>query len=1401
MSNREHYTTLPTPSSTPQSPKKTLKRKDSFAEIYGDDSDRDEEGNWAVAAFKKLKERAETQAIESYLQKDRPSDVRARQNDSAILFHPDVVLPSYGAERARTRFLHSAELDGFYVPEQPVRSEQNMERLEKRLVWTEPDQGARWFDAFHRLNAAPIPLALEPRRPIRSDLTLLWHAVRTYPVPDDSHLTLTSDNLALTRIPIGAALPGGGGESRTLQLDVELGDLTLTEHTGISREARIVGQLSQRVETLRERRRTCVAAAAQERLDAARNLYAAEFGGDVYAASPVSAAGSEDRKAERLMEIKALRALRDAEFQTDRLLEFRILQDWDEISAARQASGSPSTGLTLLIETTRTSKSKAEKFMGSQIQNEIADLREEEALRSPGATPAASQEQMADGNRGRSTQRDQWDDKRVKIVSRNIRNRLEQCFRPPGLPEFSFRCRWDRLPPLLPEAASDRFQFSLTRAPPLLYLVFRYNKKIVTRTRPAQLDPRSCSARFRELDSGAGVFDLFRTGKNSPNGRCRFAVQVRDIPDDIQVEIYEKGALRDSLVATLPVPVPSSSDTTAAVDRALSPIAFSGTVAGSLACGVLNLACTWGADSSGRVLAPPPPPDRSEDPIGIATLMTPHNAIDFWKLMSWAREAGADPNDPRSQNLARLGQLCGAAAPTRGNHFRLDVPKWMRMAISEIGVGVDAGSARLSLLSKRNNARIRSASCPQAVTGIPLQDYEIEGSLIAFFNTDTPARVPAYVPSHAPLLSPPPLLRGGSSLLSIRSASLLPSLSATFPRGGPTSTPSEIPLLQRIRTHDLLRHAYRPRALRHDDLVREEKLPTRRQRGLYIPDWLRARRPLRPSRDTRADRKAVEGACEQVTMLVHVLRGAGVPARAGEARAGTRWVDTPRPVRPFVQATLRSSTARTATAEGPAPLWNDTLALEVDLANGGAASLTADFLRIDLFDEVIVDLAADQEDRDRIVHRRSDRAWLGCVEVPVCVVQNEIRLAGEFLVQQPHALVGYEQPADERTTLHLFITLEPVIAVPSADEFEFHPLDPPVIHKLAARFTSSLPSLTNTRVTAVLVETLSGQTALLTRFVRPQSPPRSLPPTPSALLRYVSSIPTFPSRALYGRSALWTTTDQMLTLGAGGPGEHAVLLANLLAATTAGYWAVCLGRDAAGQPVAWVFGRQDAECTLWDPVTGTCWSVKDEKCPLTEIGQIFDATNIWANIQTQAHPARVNFAFNDSRQWRALFRSPNAGGETQTIQSEKPIYRAVDPAVVLERQARIERTLVSAIESWRGIRLTRWNRLASRTFQSILPLLESSLLKDPPAIQAGQQQQILATHAELAKLRAVYRLRGSPQWMPYTDVASIAAAVRATEVYECDDEGCEFACAVLVAGYEGDVSVVWVWIAALIRKV
>lgn len=83
--------------------KRNLKRKDSIAEIYGDDADRDQEGKWAdiggqpfskasvvrlgtyrpfCLAFGKLTERAETQAIDSYLEQNRPQYARTMQEIS-----------------------------------------------------------------------------------------------------------------------------------------------------------------------------------------------------------------------------------------------------------------------------------------------------------------------------------------------------------------------------------------------------------------------------------------------------------------------------------------------------------------------------------------------------------------------------------------------------------------------------------------------------------------------------------------------------------------------------------------------------------------------------------------------------------------------------------------------------------------------------------------------------------------------------------------------------------------------------------------------------------------------------------------------------------------------------------------------------------------------------------------------------------------------------------------------------------------------------------------------------------------------------------------------------------------------------------------------------------------------
>lgn len=170
---------------------------------------------------------------------------------------------------------------------------------------------------------------------------------------------MTSDDLALAGIRVGDPLPSDGDvENRTYQLDFELGDLTLTEHSSISPEARLATQLVKRVEALQERRRMRVAVLAQERLEAARKARELESTPEIYAATPEAEGRGEDRRNELLREIKTLRALRDAEYQTDRLMEFRILQDWEHIVALREKAGLATTGLTLLIESVRKHKSK-----------------------------------------------------------------------------------------------------------------------------------------------------------------------------------------------------------------------------------------------------------------------------------------------------------------------------------------------------------------------------------------------------------------------------------------------------------------------------------------------------------------------------------------------------------------------------------------------------------------------------------------------------------------------------------------------------------------------------------------------------------------------------------------------------------------------------------------------------------------------------------------------------------------------------------------------------------------------------------------------------------------------------------------------------------------------------------
>ncbi|TPX58276.1 hypothetical protein PhCBS80983_g03247 [Powellomyces hirtus] len=1115
-----------------------LKRKDSFTEIYGDDADRDEEGKWATNAFKKLKERAEKQMIDAYIGKEKPLTTISGQQENGFIFHPDTVLATYNLERTRRNIMHSMEGDGLYVPKQPVIARETLERVEKRLIWTEPNN------------------------------------TRTY--PDDGQLAETSDSnsqahldgLAVTRDHIVAHssfVPAGNvsGSSSvksgrsTYLLVFDIDALSLMDHPWMSQEMRLALQLEDRVAILRERQRQQVVQGLKTQFEVARDAYV-----DFKVRHPLPTLVSLDvntlqsageitralnERQERIRELHVLRQLRNTEAQTDRLLEFKILQDWDRIRHLRDTQGHAATSLTLLIEAAESDLEEDYRWFNTEVQNELADIHDERELRAAQRSCEASTTEVL------HTQQ-----KTAHVPSRRV----------------------------------------------------------------------------------------------STSNRLRARNRINDDDHEALERTVRQGMFSDTLVAALPVPIPLPSDTAQSVDRVYLPLQFSGrfssTGPDTWTSGVLRLVCSWAADDVGKILAPPSVSNACsphDHPVmSIATLMSPLGVVNFWKLMRWVQDQATDPNDPRSQDLPRFSRLQGdrdsgdtPRASILRESFRLEIPAWIRMSI--LNIGVDDQSTRATLLFKRNENRCRGSKL--AVLAIPLQDFEIEQSLIQDIT-----RGDQHVDERPPL---PRITSQHSSTVSLQPIPSALSPQALFRPGA-----DHVPLVRRIRAHDLLRHAYRPRAKRHDDLVREEKLVARPQYPFFtLPLFLRPRRPLRPTRRDRCDIAAADPALpESCKILIHVLRAANVPERVSERAPGVSiGADERRQatmVRPFVQVLFQGATARTAAGEGTNPQWNETLSIDVGLSDddSGVVALPSDVatdsVRIDLFDEVIVDLAKDDH-RQRLVHQRNDRAWLGHISIPFATLQDQTRVAGEFHVRQPYALVGYDgnedkssvgAPTRKNVSLHMFITLEPMLPAAIGTDFEFQPLDPPFVQRQSIAFHTNLPRVAQGRGIRTLCDTLSGNTALITRFVRAQTGPGMVVAARGGLssawaaVRYVSLIPTFPSRALYGRD-LWITTDQMLTLGAAAAVEHAILLTNLfqqIFVTKECY--VVLGSDAPGRKIAWVLTRDmtmeasrppngngtEAKWMLWDPLEGRSWGAHDLRCPLTEIAQTFNQTNASLNV-------------------------------------------------------------------------------------------------------------------------------------------------------------------------------------------
>ena len=155
---------------------------------------------------------------------------------------------------------------------------------------------------------------------------------------------------------------------------------------------------------------------------------------------------------------------------------------------------------------------------------------------------------------------------------------------------------------------------------------------------------------------------------------------------------------------------------------------------------------------------------------------------------------------------------------------------------------------------------------------------------------------------------------------------------------------------------------------------------------------------------------------------------------------------------------------------------------------------------------------------------------------------------------------------------------------------------------------------------------LNGKFVLVTRFLRPLKPPelfiQNLFNTDEVmfkLARFVSLIPSIPdSVAIPGVSDVWCSCNQFLDMLAGDEEEHAIFLCNMF---------LYLGKKCgiilgSGIPegstcyvIVWEYVGQDP--SIWNPISGEKFNVRDSYLPLQMIGTIFTIENVSFFLQNK----------------------------------------------------------------------------------------------------------------------------------------------------------------------------------------
>ncbi|KAK5665703.1 hypothetical protein QVD99_007347 [Batrachochytrium dendrobatidis] len=406
--------------------KKSKKGKRRAKKKYEDDQDQEPMKDQDVKQF--LEETTVDVVNYVELKKWIPNWKLIIQEEAKMIFYPlthPFKLPPTWLERIRI-----PEDEGLYVGTPPYMHASNVKTLCRRLEASEENNGEKWLGSTRQVVIESDPMQYIHYRPHRSVFSVKKMVFET-----DSNESLfslnTSNGLYFDRqMPtIVSNQPHQLSQSAAeYLLIVDLVSLKFHEHPLMSEELRLSNEIMNIICIMRERKSANIVEFLTSKLKVLCNEYD-EFKltspfSDLIARSAetsniekhdqknqsyydsdnlqtsLSQSNSKDmilsrlrgkgqkeqvRKARihdetvrynLLQDIQATRLLRDAEAQTDRLLEFRILKTWQDLKHLRATNNFSSTPLSLKIVVRSTIAHQDKNDLDQEVERELSELQD-----------------------------------------------------------------------------------------------------------------------------------------------------------------------------------------------------------------------------------------------------------------------------------------------------------------------------------------------------------------------------------------------------------------------------------------------------------------------------------------------------------------------------------------------------------------------------------------------------------------------------------------------------------------------------------------------------------------------------------------------------------------------------------------------------------------------------------------------------------------------------------------------------------------------------------------------------------------------------------------------------------------------------------------------------------------